>query len=175
MPLSGEAELKTPAVKVFLGLGSNLGNRQGNLNRAIGLLEASLQLGMISSVYETEPVGDTAQPRFLNMAIEAKTGLEPRVLLELAKEIEKKMGRKSDTGQPRVIDIDILLYGDEVLETASLTIPHPKMAERAFVLEPLAEITPDTPYPGTYETINDLLLKISGRQGVIKSGPRPIR
>ena len=135
-------------VTVYLGLGSNLGDRGENLNKALDYLEQRLKVTEVSSVYETEPVGNIQQPYFLNMALKVYTRLAPEELLLLAKGIERKLGRlPGKRNAPRPIDIDILLYGDEVIKTAELTIPHPRLAERAFVLVPLAEIAPDLEHP----------------------------
>ena len=130
-------------VTVYLGLGSNLGNRQENLDQALKLLAQRMRLGKVSSIYDTEPIGNVNQPRFLNLACEVFTRLSPEGLLALVKGIEQKMGRYSRSGEPRIIDIDILLYGDKVVNSPNLVIPHPQIAERSFVLVPLAEIAPD--------------------------------
>ena len=154
---------------VFLGLGSNLGNRQDNLDRALELLSQRLRVGKVSSVYDTEPVGNVDQPRFLNLVCQVYTSLAPTGLLALAKGIELKLGRalgKSDA--PRTIDIDILLYGDQIIKTAGLVIPHPRLAERAFVLVPLSEIAPDLVHPSIGKTIKELLKEVAGVQGVSK-------
>jgi len=160
----------TGAVVVYLGLGANLGDRHGNLKRALALLSERIQVGKVSSVYETEPVGNINQPRFLNMVCQARTGLTPEVLLSLAKGIESKMGRRParERWGPRPIDIDILFYGDRVVETPELVIPHPRLAERAFVLVPLAEITPDLVHPVIGKTIRQLLEEVGGKEGVVR-------
>ncbi len=129
---------------VYLGLGSNLGDREKNLRQALVELEAAgIALEKFSTFIETEPVGGPPQGKFLNAALKARTTLTPEALLQQIKEIEKKMGR-TDTGRcgPRPIDIDILLYDRLSLATPQLTIPHPRMHERAFVLAPLKEIDP---------------------------------
>ncbi|HJX11995.1 MAG TPA: 2-amino-4-hydroxy-6-hydroxymethyldihydropteridine diphosphokinase [Dehalococcoidales bacterium] len=158
----------TDAVTAYLGIGSNLGNRQENLERALGLLAQRMRLGKISSIYDTEPLGDTSQPRFLNMAVQVFTHLAPEGLLALAKGIEAKMGRAGKTGQPRPIDIDILIYGDKVMETPALTVPHPRMTERSFVLVPLAEIAPDLRHPVSGKTMKELQKAIKEVQGVFR-------
>ena len=159
----------TEPVVVYLGLGSNMGNRQDNLDKALGFLSQRLRLGKVSSVYDTEPVGNPNQPRFLNLACQAYTTLAPTGLLALAKGIESKLGRVfSQSNAPRPIDIDILLYGDQVIETPELVIPHPRLAERAFVLVPLAEIDPDLRHPVIGKTINELLQRLPQTQGVFK-------
>jgi len=156
-------------VVVYLGLGSNMGNRQDNLDRALDLLSQRLRVGKVSSVYDTEPVGNTNQPRFLNLVCQVYTMLAPKELLTLAKGIESKLGRVlGKSNAPRPIDIDILFYGDQVIETPELVIPHPRLAERAFVLVPLAEIAPDLQHPVIGKTVNELLQGITEKQGVFK-------
>ncbi len=158
----------TEPAKVYLGIGSNLGNREANLDRAITMLSERMKVGKLSSVYDTEPLDSPDQPRFLNMVCGATTYLTPEGLLVLAKGIESKMGRVGKTGQPRIIDIDILLYGNIIMNTPDLVIPHPRMARRAFVLVPLAEIAPDLVLPGDGRTIKELREAIKEVQGVFK-------
>ena len=158
----------TDTVPVYLSLGSNLGNRQANLDMALHLLSERMRMGKVSSIYDTEPLGNVNQPRFLNLACEVFTRLSPEGLLALSKGIERKMGRYSRSGEPRIIDIDIVLYGDTVLDTRDLVIPHPKMAERSFVLMPLAEIAPDLVHPVLRKTIKELNHAIKEKQGVLK-------
>jgi 2-amino-4-hydroxy-6-hydroxymethyldihydropteridine diphosphokinase len=158
----------TEAVTVYLGLGSNLGDRQANLDRALEFLSQRVRMGKISSIYDTEPLGDSNQPRFLNLVCQAFTRLEPPALLALAKGIERKLGRVGKSGTPRTIDIDILLYDDQVIDTPELVIPHPKMTERAFVLIPLDEIASDTVHPVTEKTMKELLQNATEKQGVLK-------
>ncbi len=156
------------AVMVYLGLGSNVGGRQENLDKALEFLSQRLRMGKVSSIYDTEPVGNADQPRFLNLVCQAYTRLEPTALLALVKGIENKLGRTGKSGAPRTIDIDILLYGEQVIETPELVIPHPKMTGRAFVLVPLDEIAPDLVHPASGKTIRELLQGITEKQGIFK-------
>jgi len=155
-------------VTVYLSLGSNLGNRQENLDRALKLISERMRLGKVSSIYDTEPVGPISQPRFLNLACEVFTRLTPEGLLALFKGIEQKMGRYSRSGEPRIIDIDIIFFGDKVVKTADLVIPHPQMHERSFVLVPLAEIAPDVIHPVLKKKIKELNKATKEKQGVLK-------
>jgi 2-amino-4-hydroxy-6-hydroxymethyldihydropteridine diphosphokinase len=161
--------LATEATTAYLGLGSNLGDRQANLDRALEYLGQRLRIKKISSVYDSEPVGNIEQPRFLNLVCEVETNLPPMALLALGKGIENKLGRwGGPSGAPRTIDIDILLYGDEVLETPELTIPHPRMHRRAFVLVPLVEIAPNVKHPASGKTAKEMLEAAKEVQGVFK-------
>ena len=156
-------------VIAYLSLGSNMGDRQKNLDMALELLSRNLKIERVSSVYDTEPVSDIQQPRFLNLVCQVHTTLAPAALLILAKGFELKMSRApGKSGAPRIIDIDILLYGDLVLETPELIIPHPRLTERAFVLVPLAEIAPDLVHPVSGQTIRELLQGVTEKQGVLK-------
>ena len=157
-------------VTVYLGLGSNMGNRQDNLEKALDFLSQRLRVEKVSSVYDTEPVSNTTQPRFLNQVCQVSTGLEPMALLTLVKGIESKLGRLPHTSNlPRPIDIDILFYGDQVIETPKLVIPHPKLTQRAFVLIPMAEIAPDLVHPVNGKTIKELMRELQeGVQDVFK-------
>ena len=158
----------TELTTVYLSLGSNMGDRQQNLDLALKLLSQRMQVVKVSSVYDTEAVGLISQPRFLNLACEVKTRLAPEGLLTMVKGLELKMGRKGRTGEPRIIDVDILLYGDTVVKTKDLEIPHPRMAERQFVLVPLAEIAPDAVHPVLKKKIKELNKAIKEKQGVMK-------
>ncbi len=157
-------------VRVYLSLGSNLGNRQENLDRALKMLSERMRVGKVSSIYDTEAVGPISQPRFLNLAAEAFTNLKPEGLLAMVKAIEQKMGRYSRTGEPRIIDVDILLYGDLTVNTPTLVIPHPEMAKRSFVLVPMAEIAPDVVHPVLKKSMKELNKAIKEVQGVMKFG-----
>jgi len=157
------------AIEVYLGLGSNMGDRSANISEALALLSRKLQMRKVSAVYDTEPRGDTDQPRFLNLVCQIYTHIEPAGLLVLAKGIETKMGRVSGKrNSPRPIDIDILFYGDQVMETPQLVIPHPRIAERAFVLVPLAEIAPGLKHPVSGQTMKELLGGITEKQGIFR-------
>jgi 2-amino-4-hydroxy-6-hydroxymethyldihydropteridine diphosphokinase len=156
----------TEAVTVYLGIGSNMGNREANLDRCLDLLAQRMKMGKISSIYDTEPQDNTNQPRFLNIVCQVFTRLAPEGLLDLAKGIESKMGRRSKSGEPRPIDIDILLYGDEKVKTPDLVIPHPRMMKRAFVLVPLAEIAPDLVLSKNGKTAREMADELREVQGV---------
>ena len=158
-------------VKVYLALGSNLGDRMSNLASAIKRLSQKMTVKKVSSVYETDPVYYKEQPLYLNTALSAITELDPFELLSFVKSIESAQGRQpSFRDAPRLIDIDILFYGDQVIETPELTIPHPRIAERDFVLVPLAEIAPEVAHPVSHEKVEDLLAVMDGLCGVRKIG-----
>ena len=156
----------------YLGLGSNLGERDEHLYNAVRLLCAALKLVQTSSVYETDPWGYVDQPPFLNLVCEVGTDQTPHQVLRTAKEVERRVGRTpTHRYGPRVLDIDLLLYGDRVLSTGSLTVPHPGMAERAFVLVPLAEIASTQVHPVIGLSVGDLLAQAPGIDGVRLWGP----
>ena len=158
-------------MKVYLGLGSNLGDRKANLEKALQLLGEWLCVEQVSSLYETEPMGYVAQPRFLNAVCRAEIDIGPLQLLSLIKGIEASLGRAPGLpNAPRPIDVDIIVYGDLVMETPQLTIPHPRLEERAFVLIPLLELEAALVHPASGESIGDLVARVGGREGVRKIG-----
>ncbi len=156
---------------VYLGIGSNLGDREANLKGALDALSGQVKIEKISSIYETEPVGYAEQPWFLNLVCRGETGVEPLALLSLAKKIEAQMGRQeSFLNAPRLIDIDILLFDDRVIETDDLIVPHPRIGERGFVLVPLTEIAPALVHPTNGKTMINLLSEFEGSEQVREWG-----
>ena len=148
---------------VYLGLGSNIGDTKNNIDMALKYLEEKLNILKKSSYYETEPVGFKEQEWFLNMVIKVETYLSPSELLDFTQSIESRMKRvKTIINGPRIIDLDILLYNDEDIETERLVIPHPRMFERAFVMVPLFEISPDLIIKG--RKIGDILDELDGEE-----------
>jgi 2-amino-4-hydroxy-6-hydroxymethyldihydropteridine diphosphokinase len=148
----------------YLSLGSNLGDRAANLRMAVEHLAAIGKVTAVSSFYETEPVEVTDQPWFLNCAVQLETDLAPADLMAGLLEMERSMGRRRDRKKgPRLIDLDILLYGSLALKEKGLTIPHPAMHERRFVLEPLAEIAPEVRHPLFVKSIRELVEGVSGQ------------
>jgi 2-amino-4-hydroxy-6-hydroxymethyldihydropteridine diphosphokinase len=159
---------------VYLCLGSNLGNREEYLKMARDLIGERWKIDKASLVYETMPVGNTNQPRFLNQVIKINTSISPVGLLIVIKSMENKLGRLPDPrpNAPRIIDIDILLYGDKVInQEPQLTVPHARLHERAFVLVPFAEIAPDVVHPVLHKTIKELCDKVEGKEGVTIKKP----
>jgi 2-amino-4-hydroxy-6-hydroxymethyldihydropteridine diphosphokinase len=155
--------------RVYLSLGSNLGEREENLNRAIGVLNREhIHVVVQSSMYETEPQDLVQQPWFLNVVVQCETRYFPLQLLSVIERIERDLGRERGTGAvrrgPRVIDIDVLLFGDAVIMTHRLTVPHARMLERRFVLEPLLEIAPNLRHPGTREPLSKYLRNVEGQK-----------
>ena len=142
---------------VYLSLGSNVGDRAANLNSALERLGDLGTIEKVSSLYETEPVEFTAQPWFLNCAVKLDTEKMPKQLLAGILDLEREMGRRRTQKKgPRAIDIDILLFGNSIIETKGLTVPHPAMHQRRFVLEPLAEIAPEVRHPVFKRTVREL-------------------
>lgn len=149
---------------IWLSLGTNVGDRAQNLERALWALRAVGTVTAVSPVYETKPWGRVEQPDFLNMCAAALTDLAPLPLLTTLKIIERELGREPGLHWgPRLIDIDILFYNDLIYQDQQLTIPHPLIAERAFVLVPLADIAPNLVHPMTNQTITELLAQIDAR------------
>ena len=154
--------------RVYLGLGSNLGDRLDHLRRGLFALagDPGLHLHSVSRVYESEFVGDGAQPDYLNLCAGVDTDLTPEALLSICQGIEAGRGRPSDGHmKPRPLDIDLLLWGDQVVSRPGLEIPHPRASERAFVLEPLAEIGKSAFFPTSGETIGEACAKIRRKSG----------
>ena len=153
---------------VYLSLGSNLGDRWDYLRRALAALEAAgVTIGRLSAVYETEPVGVRAQPWFLNVVVEAQTKMFPLQLLDCLQGIEIRLGRRRQRDQgPRTIDIDLLLYGTFRIDAPRLTVPHPRLEERRFVLQPLSDLAPDLRHPVSHATMKDLLAATRDRSAV---------
>ena len=158
---------------VYLSLGSNLGDRAANLRAAIAALpDAGARVVKVSSLYETEPVDYLDQPWFLNCAVEAETALAPLDLLHALREIEALLGSQKEFAKgPRLLDMDILLYGDETIESPELQIPHPRMLQRNFVLAPLAEIAPALKHPSWPTNVAELLAASTDASQVRRFGP----
>ena len=155
------------AQSVYLSLGSNLGDREGTLRAALQALAGAIQIETVSSLYETEPVGVRDQPAFLNLAVKGTTGLDADALLEATQAVERRLGRMPTYHWgPRLLDVDILLLGDRIVERENLSIPHPEMVNRAFVLVPLAEIEPDLIHPVLKRSIALLRREVPGLETV---------
>lgn len=152
---------------VYLSLGSNVGDRAANLEAAIDRLRDAGEVVRVSSFYETEPVEFTAQPWFLNCVLQFETEQTPQQLLAAIVGIEREMGRRRTQEKgPRLIDLDILLFGTAVIRTKGLTVPHPALHERRFVLEPLAEIAPEVRHPVLERTARELRDALPAGQAV---------
>ena len=156
-------------VEAYIAFGSNIGDREANINRALGILKQKIKIIKISPLYQTKPMYLENQEWFLNGAAKVETELTPKGLLDFLKSTEKTMGRK-DVGRngPRIIDLDILFYSDRVLNETNLLIPHPKLQERAFVLVPLAEIEPNLIHPIYKKSIATLLSELKYDKSEIK-------
>jgi 2-amino-4-hydroxy-6-hydroxymethyldihydropteridine diphosphokinase len=143
--------------RAYVGVGANLGDRRATIEEAVALLEGVVAT---SELRETDPVGVTDQPAFLNGAVAIETDLSPRELLDLLLAVERRLGReRRERWGPRTIDLDLLLYGDETIDEAGLTVPHPRLHERRFALEPLAELDPDLVVPGRGR-VSELLARL---------------
>jgi 2-amino-4-hydroxy-6-hydroxymethyldihydropteridine diphosphokinase len=154
---------------VFLAMGTNLGNREKNLSLALNALSSEVEIIAVSRLYETAPAYVLDQPTFLNIAVEGQTGLSPVELLALLKRIEESVGREQRIRYgPREIDIDIVFYDDVILNLSNLQIPHPRLAERGFVLRPLADIAADIVHPIEKQTIAELVAKLPSDDGILK-------
>ena len=153
--------------RVLLGLGANIGDRLANLRAAVDGLAGIVEVEAVSPVYETAPMYDTDQGAYLNMAVTGRTALAPRPLLDALKALEKRIGRvRSRRYGPRAIDLDIVFHGDRVVREPGLEIPHPRLAERAFVLAPAADIAPDWRHPETGQTVADHLALLGILEGI---------
>ncbi len=155
-------------VKVYAGIGSNLEDRENNIEAAIGMLNKKCRVLKISSLYETEPVGYKEQGWFLNCALEIETNLKPEELLKFFHSIEKSLGRKKTIKNgPRTMDLDILFYGDQIIKTKRLDVPHPRLHGRMFVLMPLDELCPDFMHPKLKKSVRFLKDNLKGKDAVI--------
>lgn len=176
--LEGESGEEEPRLfTAILGLGSNLGDRVRNLERALEHLKHGVRLERLSSIYETEPVGDREQPWFLNMVCYGATLMKPDALLAYIHRVEEDLGRERGAKRSgaRTVDIDILAHDDLVIDEPDLKIPHPRLAERAFVLEPLAEIAPEWRHPVEGKTAKELLAGLKGEIVRIIADPPPMQ
>ena len=164
--------------EIWIGLGSNLGDRLGNLNFALKKLSDAVELRLISSVYETQAWGNPDQPQYLNAVCSLVSECEDPVdFLAILKEIEITAGRRSSHGHwnPRPLDLDILFWGSRIMETEQLTVPHPLIMQRRFVLEPLCEIAPNLRNPITGQTVREILGSCPDRGDVRISGKLDVR
>jgi len=165
-----------PAATVYLALGSNLGDREGHLARGLASLrDQGVRVRATSSVYETEPVGGPAQGAYLNAVVQAETRLRPEEVLASCLEVEREAGRvRSVADAPRTLDLDLLLYGDAVVETRGLAVPHPRLHERRFVLVPLAEIAPEARHPVLGLSAREMERRCPDTAAVARYGPPEI-
>lgn len=160
--------------RCFVGLGSNMGDRRGTLESALGALhhQPAIEITAVSSAWETSPVGPLAQADFLNAAAELRTTLDPRRLLKVLMSTEEAHGRRRrHRWGPRTLDLDLLLAGDHRLEEPGLKIPHPRLTQRRFVLQPLLEIAPDLVHPVSGERLASVLADLATGERVRRSGP----
>jgi 2-amino-4-hydroxy-6-hydroxymethyldihydropteridine diphosphokinase len=154
--------------RVYIALGSNLGDRLDNLEKAIAMLAPAAAVVERSSIYDTDPKYVIDQPRFLNMVLAAETELDPAALLAFLKAIEAALGRiPGERFGPRPIDLDIVFFGEEIVDLPQLTIPHPRLAERAFVLRPLADIAPTLTDPDSGKTVAEMLESLEDDGGLV--------
>ena len=163
--------------KAHIGLGTNLGDRWANLRSALRLIADTdnVRLTRCSPVYETEPWGVADQPKYLNCVTEITTTLQPEPLLAVCKEVEQRLGRlPGPRWGPRLIDLDILLYGSQVVHLPHLEIPHPRLHLRAFALVPLSDLAPDATHPPLGRTIADLAATVDGQESVVPVGEMPL-
>ena len=157
-------------VEIFVGLGSNLGDRAANLCAAVAGLRTEFTVVGLSGIYETEPWGGIEQPRFLNAVLCARTTLAPHEVLARLLAVEAGMGRVREIRNgPRLIDLDLLLYGESQMDDPGLTVPHARLAERAFVLVPLAQVAPGREIPGTGRRVEELLEAVDSSGVVLTS------
>jgi 2-amino-4-hydroxy-6-hydroxymethyldihydropteridine diphosphokinase len=171
METGGEGVSET----VCLGLGSNLGNREANLRLALRYVSSLMRIDAVSSLYETKPVGGEEQPNYFNAVCRLTCGLSPEALVDYLKRIEFEIGRRpAERWSARPIDLDVLLIGERAVETERLVVPHPRLAERAFVLVPLAEIAPEARHPFLRKKASELLASLERGElaGVRKIKPQ---
>ncbi|HEU0301393.1 MAG TPA: 2-amino-4-hydroxy-6-hydroxymethyldihydropteridine diphosphokinase [Longimicrobium sp.] len=160
--------------EVLLGLGANLGDPVAQLARAVEALSQVVRIEAVSSLYRTEPVGHADQPDFHNLVVRGWTALEPAALLRAAQEVEAALGRRrSFRDAPRTMDVDLLAYGDRVMHTPDLTLPHPRLHLRGFVLHPLAEVAPEWKHPVLLRTARELLSSAGVLERVQRVGALP--
>ncbi|HEX2080488.1 MAG TPA: 2-amino-4-hydroxy-6-hydroxymethyldihydropteridine diphosphokinase [Longimicrobium sp.] len=160
--------------EVLLGLGANLGDPAAQLARAVEELAAPVRIEAVSSLYRTEPVGHADQPDFYNLVVRGRTALEPAALLRAAQHVEAALGRRrSFRDAPRTIDVDLLAYGDHVMRTPELTLPHPRLHLRGFVLHPLVEVAPEWKHPVLARTARELLSSAGVLERVERVGALP--